>query len=1142
MRKPDRRFRLAAAALAALLLMTSVLPCAALAAGPDTVTLRTAADLTALARACTLNTWSRDKTVVLAADIDLTGTDFSPIPTFGGTLEGNGHTISGLSLSGGASCQGLFRYVQEGAVVRDLHVTGTVTAVGEESYLGGIAGSNEGTLLNCSFRGTVEGRSQIGGIAGINEAAGTIHGCTAEGAVTGEKATGGIAGQNAGTLSGCVNHSAINTEQPEKENSLEDGLDHLNKEEVLDTTTDTGGIAGFSNGVVRNCRNEGTVGYAHVGYNVGGVAGRSSGYLENCTNTGAVKGRKDVGGVAGQIAPNIRLIFSPDTIGELRDELDRLNRMVDTTLDHTDSSRGTVNDRLDRLSDYARTASDSADQLSDAMSGWANSSINTINDSADTLADTLDRLEEITDGGEDPLDTLADGLDCLEDSLEQLSDAMGLGEDGLRKLAAAMDDLRNGLRQAQRAMEQIRTAILRLSDALVVNDPEGAAQARALLDSGAKQLSAALDQCGEALAGVTEVLRSGTPEDPALRDALAEYLSLLANGFRSAADAFSILGQGIITGLSSTSPDWNAVRASARDIVGAFRQLVSTLAAPGSSLEHLRQALTHFADMSGNLEGAFADLAEALDLFESASRDAGDTAGLIHDLFEDLSERDPISFDKLGDDFHQAEDDLHGAVNSLGDQMDLLRQELHTTGDTLSRDIRDLGDQFQVVANLILDAFSDTEVPDTEELWDDVSQERIDSTTLGKARGCTNTGPVEGDLNVGGTTGAMAIENDFDPEDDITEVGEKSLDFRYETRAILQDCVNSGSVTAKKDSAGGAVGRMDLGYVLNCENYGTIKSTGGDYVGGIAGVSRSTIRGCWSKCTLSGESYVGGIAGRGCELWQCVSLVAVEESQGYAGAVAGDWDREDGALSGNRFVEGSLAGVDGISYAGQAEPVAYGDLIQETGVPCAFRSFTVTYLVEDEALDTVIYSYGQPLSADLTPKVPEKAGCYGVWEDIGEDHITIDHVVEAVYTPCVTTLASAAMRDRVHPVFLVEGTFDGQTALQATPDRQKKTVEQWTVTLTDADEGEHRIRFTPPADWRGLSLRLLTEDGPADLQWEKDGSCCVFTVSGSSFTLEASSRSPGASLLPWLALAAAALAGISGGILLRRRRRPNVKV
>ena len=165
-------------------------------------------------------------------------------------------------------------------MVRDLHVAGTVSAVGEQTCVGGIAGSNKGTLLDCSFQGTVEGKRQVGGIAGINEAAGSIYRCTAEGSVTGGTGTGGIAGHNAGTITGCTNKSAVNTVHQEKEQSLEDGFSSLNREEVLDTTTDTGGIAGFSNGVVCSCRNTGTIGYPHVGYNVGGVAGRSSEYRD----------------------------------------------------------------------------------------------------------------------------------------------------------------------------------------------------------------------------------------------------------------------------------------------------------------------------------------------------------------------------------------------------------------------------------------------------------------------------------------------------------------------------------------------------------------------------------------------------------------------------------------------------------------------------------------------------------------------------------------------------------------------------------------------------------------------------------------------------------------------------------------------
>ena len=80
-------------------------------------------------RNCTLDSWSQGKTVYLESDIDLTGVDFSPIPTFGGTFEGQGYTISGLSLTDSGNVQGLFRYIQPAGIVRDLNITGGLTPV-----------------------------------------------------------------------------------------------------------------------------------------------------------------------------------------------------------------------------------------------------------------------------------------------------------------------------------------------------------------------------------------------------------------------------------------------------------------------------------------------------------------------------------------------------------------------------------------------------------------------------------------------------------------------------------------------------------------------------------------------------------------------------------------------------------------------------------------------------------------------------------------------------------------------------------------------------------------------------------------------------------------------------------------------------
>ena len=214
-------------------------------------------------------------------------------------------------------------------------------------------------------------------------------------------------------------------------------------------------------------------------------------------------------------------------------------------------------------------------------------------------------------------------------------------------------------------------------------------------------------------------------------------------------------------------------------------------------------------------------------------------------------------------------------------------------------------------------------------------------------------------------------------------------------------------------------------------------------------------------------------------------------------------DRENGAISANRFVEGPLAGADGISYAGQAEPVAYADLIQEENVPSPFHSFTLTYAVEDEIVETVHFSCGDALSAREAPGVPDKEGYYGVMGGYRRD--ACHHrppVINTVYTPCLTMLASDAMRDSAHAALLVEGVFDGRAALQAEPVAQTEALEQRPVTLMGTSDAQtHTIRFTSPAQWRKFSLSLPAEEGSTPLQRDQDGSCCVSTAAGTTLSL-----------------------------------------
>ena len=150
----------------------------------------TVKDLEILRKNCTLDSWSSGKTVILTEDIDLTGSGFEPIPYFSGIFDGQGHSVTGMTDQGDGSVIGFFRYVGEGAIVRNLHVSGKNTPGGSACILGGIAGDNAGMILDGSFEGTVTGKRSVGGIAGINHESGVISGCTVQGEITAAETVG----------------------------------------------------------------------------------------------------------------------------------------------------------------------------------------------------------------------------------------------------------------------------------------------------------------------------------------------------------------------------------------------------------------------------------------------------------------------------------------------------------------------------------------------------------------------------------------------------------------------------------------------------------------------------------------------------------------------------------------------------------------------------------------------------------------------------------------------------------------------------------------------------------------------------------------------------------------------------------------
>jgi len=288
----------------------------------DAIYINTTYDLMDLAENCIDEEYSKGKVFVLNQDIHMTGVDFEGIPTFGGTFLGQGHKIYGVEFEQDANTLGFFRYLQTSAVVNGLILQINVQPDNGNSVIGGIAGINKGTIRNCIVNGVVSGKSTVGGFVGENKVSGIIENCMINGLVHGETIVGGFAGKNHGVIRACINQVEVNTAvehntigmdlsnmDMDLEFSLDMDMDSFGFSESMGSSSEIGGIAGTSSGVIRECINKGNVGYEKMGYNIGGIVGSSNGYIADCVNYAEINGSNGVGGIAGQMKPSLVVTF-----------------------------------------------------------------------------------------------------------------------------------------------------------------------------------------------------------------------------------------------------------------------------------------------------------------------------------------------------------------------------------------------------------------------------------------------------------------------------------------------------------------------------------------------------------------------------------------------------------------------------------------------------------------------------------------------------------------------------------------------------------------------------------------------------------------------------------------------------------------
>lgn len=871
----------------------------------NVVVIRSAEELAQLGRDCTAESFSVGLVVRLEADLDLTGQEFSPVPVFGGTFEGNGHTISGISIRQSGSSLGLFRYLTEEAVVQNLHVRGELMPDGSKKKIGGIAGTNRGTIRSCSFAGTGEALEQLGGIAGINEESGVIEGCRNEAELTGNRQIGGIAGENAGMIVDSHNEGEINAySEGIEEDSKGTNQISLDRESIRNTVmdekvNDVGGIAGLSTGTIRQCGNTGRIGYEHAGYNIGGIAGRQNGLLILCENEGTVAGRKDVGGIAGQLEPFLTIEYGKDTFDRINDQVDQIS---DTT---------------------------------DVMTRQ-------LRDTTDASIGNLDRVDEIV---KEIKNLTRNKKDDRRIKRDEFDEEAGRKLDLIDEILANME-LDLGSRSAERAAGRVRSNIKKSKELLeALKKSEGGADGTGV---------GADDYIFDEDAGVLGELQY-----------LYEVLTELQGCAEEISKDTGIMIEdgigGVVDGVRDLEDDLDSLRIESKELL----------------------------DLTRDYKDQLIDDIDGLD---------EDLTGQLDQLYDEL--------DSLSDHLKAGKDNLRGEKDRLDVQLDEMQEIVMDGKDRVQSERDKLED-------------------DKESLFEDIS-EQVTELTNGMVIGCANRGGIFSDLQAGGVVGTIGVEVGFDPDEDIETYGEESLYMSRYAQAAVRECRNEGDITVQRDYAGGIVGAARVGALVSNQNYGDVSTIDGDYAGGIAGISQSSVSGSYTMCEVSGNDYAGGITGLGKNLKDnCAMVNVVTDGGEWLGSISGDRD-EDGAVSGNLYVDDGLGAVDGVTFRGEADGITYETLMQQEGLPSEFRSMTVTFLADEQMVEQVVCEYGQSLEAEAMPKIPEKTGFFEYWEDVDLSNIRRNYKVNAVYVPWTTTIA--ATNDPMPPM-LAEARFHSEAAL-----------------------------------------------------------------------------------------------------------------
>ena len=193
-----------------------------------------------------------------------------PEPSFNGHFDGQGFTISGLTINQpSVNGVGLFGNTGPGSSISNVGLTG-VTITGK-NYVGGLVGVNNASVTNSYSTGSVNGSLYVGGLVGYN--LDSIFNSYSTGSVEGSNNVGGLVGVTDGVISASYSTGSV------------------------DGSISVGGLVGYGNG--GSITNSYATGNVDGGSNNGGLIGSNSAAVVNSYSTGSASGTLYSGGLIG---------------------------------------------------------------------------------------------------------------------------------------------------------------------------------------------------------------------------------------------------------------------------------------------------------------------------------------------------------------------------------------------------------------------------------------------------------------------------------------------------------------------------------------------------------------------------------------------------------------------------------------------------------------------------------------------------------------------------------------------------------------------------------------------------------------------------------------------------------------------------